>query len=67
MSKSVKSVKDVYDVGHFDFMTSTLSMMFQGMWALILALLLALIRISVLISAHLDKLEKGAIIETCVP
>ena len=27
---STKNVKDIFDVGHFDFVASTLSMMFQG-------------------------------------
>ena len=36
---------------HIDFVTSTLSMTFQGTWALILVLILALIRISTSISA----------------
>ena len=44
---STKSVKDVFDVGHFDFVTSALYMTFQGTLALKLALILALIRISV--------------------
>ena len=45
---STKSVKDVCDVGQFDFVSSTLSMTFQGTWALILTL----IRISARISAR---------------
>ena len=45
---STKRVKDVFDDGHFDFVTSALSMTFQGTWALILAL----IRISACISAR---------------
>ena len=45
---SMKSVKDIFDVGHFDFVTSTLSMTFQGTWTLILAM----IRISACISAR---------------
>ena len=43
---STKSVKDIYDVGYFDFVTSTSSMTFRSTWALILALILTLIRIS---------------------
>ena len=45
---STKSFKDVFDIGHFDFVTSMLSMTFQGTWALILALK----RISARVSAR---------------
>ena len=44
----MKSVKDVVDVGHFDFVTSSLYMTSQGTWALIQAL----IRTSAHISAR---------------
>ena len=41
MSKSPWKASDVFDVRHLDFVTSTLSMTFQGTWALILALIRA--------------------------
>ena len=43
---STKSFKDVYDVGHVDFVTPTLSMTFLFIWAVVLALILVLIWIS---------------------